>query len=92
MNFKDQMTEDMKNVFLNENEFAIPMTIDGLACLGIVEKNAGGYDEGVFTLIISSTTSISESSSVVVYGKSYSVLSYEDDLFGERKVILGGVL
>lgn len=67
-------------------------TIDGTDVRCIFEKNGGGYEEGVLTLVLSSNTPISESSSVVIYGKSYSVLSFDDDLFGERRVILGDIL
>lgn len=91
MNFKDQMTEDMRNVFLNENEFAVPVNIDGIDTQGFLIKNSAVYDEGVITLILSSSVTVSESSRVTIEGKTYSVISYVDE-FGQKSVLLGSLL
>lgn len=92
MNLKDQMTEDMKNVFLNENEFAIAMTIDGISVFGIFTLNSGSYDEGVPTAILSSDIQVDEQSIVSIEGRNYSVISVGSIEFGQRKILLGNVL
>jgi len=50
------------------------------------------YEEGVKALILSSNTAVNEASIIIHNGTSYGVVSIDDDLFGERKVILGDVL
>jgi len=67
-------------------------TIDGVSDRCIFDKNGGGYEEGVKALILSSNTAVNEASIIIHNGTSYGVVSIDDDLFGERKVILGDVL
>lgn len=58
----------------------------------MLQTQSGSYDEGVSVLILSSNTAISMTSSVIIDGKNYSVVSVGGTEFGERRVILGDVL
>jgi len=50
MSFKDQLTADFEKVFMNKDEVADSIFIDGVEVAGIFEENGGQYDEVVPTI------------------------------------------
>lgn len=86
--FKDQLADDFEKVFMNKDEVADIILIDGIEVASIFEENGGQYDEAVPTISIASSVVISESSLVVIEGVDYSVVSLKAPRFGERIVIL----
>ena len=67
-------------------------TIDGVSTRCVFDIDGGEYEESVPTLRVPVSQIISSASVIVVRSKTYGVVSIIDDPFGERKVILGGVL
>lgn len=92
MSFKDHLKEDFEKVFLNSEEFAIVVTVDGKEVNALFSKTSGEYQEGEPSLKVSSNVTIAESSVIVVDGVTYGVVSFNDDGLGETRVILGGAL
>lgn len=87
--FKDQLADDFEKVFMNKDEVADTILIDGVEVAGIFEENGGEYDEVIPTISITSSIVISELSLVVIEGVNYSVVSLKPPRFGERIVVLG---
>jgi len=52
MNFKDQIQDDISNIFLNEEEFAEDHNIDGQQILCIIDedKSISNKNDGVFLI------------------------------------------
>ena len=89
MDFKDQLNADFEKVFLNKDELADAILIDGVEVAGIFEENGGQYEEVVPSISIAVSVAISEASLVVVDGVNYSVVSLNPPRFGERIIVLG---
>jgi len=90
MSLKDQLVSDMENVFMNSNEFADSVTIDGTPVSGFLLEQSGEYEELVNVLKVASTTLVTPDSVIVAKGKTYGVSSGpHDDGFGSVTVILG---
>jgi len=89
MNFKDQLTDDFEKVFLNKDELADIILIDGVEVAGIFEENGGQYEEVVPTISIASSVNISETSVITIGGITYSVISCKPPKFGEKIIVLG---
>lgn len=89
MSLKDQIVTDFEKVFLNKDEFADTVTIDGVNVDGIFKERSGEYEEVVPTISITASTTISEQSIVVVNGTTYCVVLLRPVKFGERIVVLG---
>lgn len=66
--------------------------IDGLDARCIFDIDGGEYEESVPTLRVPVSQIITNASIVTVRSRTYGVISILDDPFGERKVILGGIL
>lgn len=92
MDFKDQLNADFEKVFLNKDELADAILIDGVEVNGLFEENSGEYEEAITTIRIASSSSVSETSEVVVLGKTYSVISIKPPEYGEKIVVLGSPL
>lgn len=92
MRFKDHLKEDFEKVFLNSEEFAKVVTIEGQEINALFSKTSGEYQEGGPSLKVSSNITISVSSVIVVDGDTYGVVSFKDDEFGEKRIILGSAL
>lgn len=92
MNFKDKLNADFEKVFLNKDEFADVILIDGIEVNGLFEENSGEYEEAITTIRIASSSSVSETSEVVVRGRTYSVISIKPPEYGEKIVVLGSPL
>lgn len=90
MNFKDQLTSDMEKVFMNSNELADSVIIDGVIVSGFLLEQSGEMEELVNVLKIASSTIITVDSVVIVNGKTYGVASGpHNDGFGSVTVVLG---
>ncbi|MDP3267393.1 MAG: hypothetical protein Q8M39_11260 [Sulfuricurvum sp.] len=90
MSFKDQLADDMENVFMNPDELADSVTIDGVATAGFLLEHSGEYEELVNVLKVASNTAITTDSVIIAKGKTYGVASGpHDDGFGSVTVILG---
>lgn len=90
MIFKDQLAADMENVFMNSNELADSVTIDGIAVSGFLLEQSGEMEELVNVLKVASSTAITADSVIIANGKTYGVASGpHDDGFGSVTVILG---
>jgi hypothetical protein len=89
MSFKDQLTADFEKVFLNKDEMADAIFIDGVEVAGIFEENSGEYEEVVPTISIALSVAISKTSVIVVNDVTYCVVAMKPPRFGERIVILG---
>lgn len=92
MNFKDQLAADMEKVFMNKDEVADTIFIDGVEVAGIFKENGGEYEESVPTISIAASVVITEASVISVEEKIYSVISWKPPKFGERIVVLGSPL
>lgn len=90
MNFKDQLAADMENTFMNPNELADSVTIDGIEASGFLLERSGNEGELVYVLKVASSTDITSESVIVANGKTYGVMSdINNDGFGGVTVILG---
>jgi len=89
MRFKDQLTADFEKVFMNKDEMADTILIDGIEVPGIFEENGGEYEESVPTISIALSVAISKTSVIVVNDVTYCVVAMKPPRFGERIVILG---
>ena len=89
MSFKNQLADDFEKIFMNKDEFADTIVIDGSEVSGIFEEVSGEYEEAVPTISIASSVIISEESIVVVNGRTYCVVLLRPVKFGERIVVLG---
>lgn len=89
MSFKSQLADDFEKVFMNKDEFADVILVDGVEVYGIFEENSGEYEEVVPTISISSSVAISKASVIVVNDVTYCVVAIKTPTFGERIVILG---
>lgn len=90
MSLKDQLASDMENVFMNPNEFADSVTIDGVVTAGFLLEHSGEYEELVQILKVASTTSVTSYSVIVIGSKTYGVNGVPlDDGFGSKTIILG---
>jgi hypothetical protein len=90
MLLKDQLAADMENVFMNPDELADSVTIDGVATAGFLLEHSGEYEELVQILKVASTTSVSSDSVILIGSKTYGVNGEPlDDGFGSKTIILG---
>lgn len=93
MNLKDQLAADMENVFMNPNELANSVTIDGVSASGFLLEHSGNEGELVFVLKVASSTVITENSVIVANGETYGVANGpHNDGFGGLTVVLGGLV
>jgi len=93
MSFKAQLTADMDNVFLNTNEFAESITIDGVEAKGFLLEHSGEYEERVTMLKISATHVVTSESVIVIGTKTHGVIGDPfNDGFGSVTVTLGDPL
>lgn len=77
---------------LVKSEIGEDCIIDGIQSRCIFQENSGEYDESGPIARIPTTQTMTDASIFVIRGKEYGVVSYKDDPFGERKIILGGNL
>lgn len=91
MTFAQQITEDFEKVFLNSDEFADVIIIDGVEQKGFYSKKSGEYDEEEEFLRVSAQLDVSETSSIVIDGKTYGVVSISEKN-GEKIILLGEAL
>lgn len=90
MSFKDQLAADMENVFMNTDELADSVTIDGELVSGFLLEQSGEMEELVNVLKVASSTVITADSVIIAKGKTYGVASGpHDDGFGGVTVVLG---
>ncbi|MEW5832146.1 MAG: hypothetical protein AB1763_04850 [Campylobacterota bacterium] len=90
MSLKDQLAADMENVFMNSEELANSLTIDGVVISGFLLEQSGEMEELVNVLKVASSVVISADSVIVANGKTYGVASGpHDDGFGSKTVVLG---
>lgn len=90
MSLKDQLADDMQNVFMNTNELADSVTIDGVSVSGFLLERSGNEGELVYVLKVASSTAITDYSVIVANGKTYGVANGpHDDGFGSVTVVLG---
>ena len=90
MSLKYQLTADMENVFMNSNELADSVTIDGELVSGFLLEQSGEMEELVNVLKVASSTAITADSVIVANGKTYGVANGpHNDGFGSVTVILG---
>ncbi len=90
MNLKDQLAADMENVFMNPDELANSVTIDGVEASGFLLERSGNEGELVYVLKVASSTAITSDSVIVANGKTYGVENGpHDDGFGGLTVVLG---
>lgn len=90
MSFKDQLTADMENVFMNSNELADSVTIDGVVISGFLLEQSGEMEELVNVLKVASSTAITVDSVIIAKGKTYGIASGpHNDGFGSVTVVLG---
>lgn len=90
MSLKDQLAADMENVFMNSNELADSVTIDGVAASGFLLERSGNEGELVYVLKVASSTAVTEDSVIVANGKTYGIVSkLHNDGFGGITVELG---
>lgn len=90
MSFKGQLSSDMKNTFMNTDELADSVTIDGVEASGFLLERTGNEGELVYVLKVASSTAITSDSAIVANGKTYGVENGpHDDGFGGLTVVLG---
>lgn len=90
MSFKDQLAADMENVFMNSEELANSVTIDGEPVAGFLLEQSGEMEELVNVLKVASSTAITADSVIIAKGKTYGVASGpHDDEFGLVTFVLG---
>lgn len=90
MSLKDQLAADMENVFMNSNELADSVTIDGVAVSGFLLERSGEMEELVNVLKVASSTVITADSVIIANGKTYGVANGpHNDGFGGVTVVLG---
>lgn len=93
MNFKDQLTGDFEKVFMNKDEFADVIMVDGVEAVGIFEEESNGYnDTRLLYVRFSESVIVTDTSKIIIGGKTYGVISIEPPKHGERIVFLGDVL
>ena len=93
MSLKAQLSSDMENVFMNSNELADTVTIDGVVKAGFLLEHSGEFEERVNVLRVASTTLITSDSVIVVGVNTYGVVGTPvNDGFGTITVVLGKAL
>ena len=93
MNFKYQLRDDFKKVFLNKDEFADVIMVDGIEANGIFEEESNGYNDTTILYVrFSESVVVTDASKIIIGEKTYGVISIEPPKYGERIVFLGDVL
>ncbi|MDD2826939.1 MAG: hypothetical protein PHF52_08495 [Sulfurospirillaceae bacterium] len=93
MNFKDQLRDDFKKVFLNKDEFADVIMVDGIEADGIFEEESNGYnDTRLLYVRFLESVIVTDASKIIIGEKTYGVISIEPSKHGEKIVFLGDVL
>jgi hypothetical protein len=97
--FKEQLQEDLKNVFFNPNEFGTLATINktnrSIAGMFSTEHEVGTFDDQqiisndpIFSCSTSDTYDIKQNEEITINNNCYEVISIENDFFGSTKMIL----
>jgi len=93
MSFKDQLADDFEKVFMNKDEFADVIMVDGIEVAGIFEEESNGYNDTPLLYVrFSESVIVTDASKIVIGEKTYGVISIDPPKNGEKIVFLGGVL
>lgn len=91
--FKDQLADDFEKVFMNKDEMADVIMVDGIEVAGIFEEESNGYnDTPLLYARFSESVVVSDTSKIIIGEKTYGVISVEPAKHGEIIVFLGDVL
>lgn len=93
MGLKDQLADDMENVFLNPNEFADMVIIDDQEVPALLTERFGNNSELELVLTVHSSIVLSYESIIVINEKKYGIMSEPyDGRHGSVSFTLGKML
>lgn len=93
MSLKDQLADDFEKVFMNKDEFADVIMVDGVEVYGIFEEESDGYNETPLLYVrFSESVIVTDTSKIGINGKMYGVISIKTPKYGEKIVFLGNAL
>lgn len=91
--FKAQLSSDMENIFMNSNELADTVTIDGVVTAGFLLDHSGEFEERVNILKLADSHTVTVDSVIVINSNTYGVVGIPvNDGFGTITVVLGKAL